>query len=185
MSLFDWFWNIARYFGFYQKNAKILFLGLDNAGKTSLLHMLKDDRLIASTPTQHPNMEELNMGSVSFKAWDLGGHVQARHVWETYMTEVDGVVFMVDASDGARILEASRELNHLLGLDALSGVSFLVLGNKIDKAGCLPGDEVATLLGITGSEGRQGVRPIGLFMCSVVRRSGYGDGFRWLMEHIN
>ncbi|MFY7868340.1 MAG: GTP-binding protein Sar1 [Exiguobacterium sp.] len=185
MSLYDWFWRIASYFGFYAKNAKILFLGLDNAGKTTLLHMLKDDRLTVSCPTQHPNMEELDMGTVKIKAWDLGGHVQTRHVWETYTTDVNGIVFIVDASDRTRISEAQHELNHLLGLDALAGIPFLVLGNKIDMPGCIPGHEMGPLLGISGSEGRKGVRPIGLFMCSVVRRSGYGDGFRWLMEQLD
>lgn len=192
MFVWDWLAGALSYLGLYKKNAKLLFLGLDNAGKTTLLHMLRDDRMAQHVPTLHPTSEELTMGSIKFTTFDLGGHHQARRVWKDYFPAVDAIVFLIDTYDRERFPESKAELDGLLSDEQLANCPVLILGNKIDRPGAASEHEIRNYFGLNGqTTGKNNInrselpgRPCELFMCTVLKRQGYGEGFRWLTNYL-
>lgn len=102
------------------------------------------------------------------------------------------MIYLVDAYDKERFSESKRELDALLSDEALANVPFLILGNKIDIPYAASEDELRYYMGLTNFTTGKGnvnldntnVRPLEVFMCSIVRKMGYGEGFKWLSQYI-
>ena len=126
------------------------------------------------------------MGNIRFRTFDLGGHEIARKIWRDYFAAVDGVVFMVDSADRDRFYLVKQELDGLLNTEELMNVPFVIFGNKIDMPQAASEDELRNILGLPPFQGKiEGVRPAEVFMCSVARKQGYADGFKWLSQFLS
>jgi GTP-binding protein SAR1 len=179
----SFFKSVLGYLGLYNKKANLLFLGLDNAGKTTLLHMLKNDRMTQTAPTIHPHSEELKMGNIRFNTFDLGGHETARKIWKDYFPAVDGILFLVDSADVKRFPEVKEELDSVLNTPELQNIPIAILANKIDKNGAASEEEIREALDISGLFSKD-TRPMDLFMCSVIRKIGYSKALEWLSGYL-
>lgn len=184
MWLFDWFWSMLKELGLYRKKAKLVFLGLDNAGKTTLMNLLVNGQVQTFMPTQKPTTEEFQQDGIHFLTHDLGGHQIARRIWTEYSADADGIIFLVDSHHLERLEEAQEELANLCREESMSQIPILVLGNKIDLPESLSQVELHQLLGLTHLQSENPSRPIQLFMCSLVKKQGYKEAIQWLSERI-
>ena len=110
----------------FEKKANLLMLGLDSAGKTTLLYKLKLDKVLQTTPTIGFNVETVKYKSLNMTMWDIGGQEKIRPLWRHYYDNVDGVIFIVDSNDCGRIEEVKKELHYIMSEDRLKNVKLLI-----------------------------------------------------------
>ncbi|KIJ94717.1 hypothetical protein K443DRAFT_683557 [Laccaria amethystina LaAM-08-1] len=189
--ILQWLSDSAIQFGLMKRTAKIVVLGLDNSGKSTLLFMLKNNRLAPLQPSLFPCTSEFTFSNIKYYSYDISGLLQPRRLWRDYYEAArDGVIFLVDSSDTDRFAEAREELHVLLSAEALSNVPFLVLGTKTDAPGAVSEDELRQQLRLVETTGKgigfppNGTRPVELFMCSTVQRRGYEEALQWFSQYV-
>ena len=132
-----------------KSEARILMLGLDAAGKTTILYKLKLNETVSSIPTIGFNVETVTpVKNVTFTVWDVGGQDKIRPLWKHYFHNTEGLVYVVDSADKERFLEAKDELYWILDSEEMKGVPVMVLANKQDLPTSQKTAEVAQRLGL-------------------------------------
>lgn len=112
------------------KEAKILLLGLDAAGKSTILYKLKLGEAQSHDPTVGFNVETIQFQNIKFNMWDVGGQDVLRPMWKHYYGNSDAIIFVVDSQDVQRIGLAKEELHKMLAEEELKEAILLVLANK-------------------------------------------------------
>merc|ERR1712025_1551184 len=115
-----------------KKEMRILMVGLDAAGKTTILYKLKLGEVVTTIPTIGFNVETVEYKNISFNVWDIGGQDKIRKLWRYYYANTQGLIFVVDSSDHDRIEDAREELHQMLGEDEMRDAAVLVFANKQD-----------------------------------------------------
>ncbi|XP_004577727.1 ADP-ribosylation factor-like protein 11 [Ochotona princeps] len=128
---------------------QVVMMGLDSAGKTTLLYKLKGHQQVQTLPTVGFNVEPLEApGNLSLTLWDIGGQPQLRASWKDYLEGTDILVYVLDSTDKARLPEAVAALLEVLASPSMAGVPLLVLANKQEAPDALPLLEIRDRLGL-------------------------------------
>eukprot|EP00930_Biecheleria_cincta_P086678 TRINITY_DN7594_c0_g1_i1.p1 TRINITY_DN7594_c0_g1~~TRINITY_DN7594_c0_g1_i1.p1 ORF type:complete len:205 (-),score=59.87 TRINITY_DN7594_c0_g1_i1:145-681(-) len=161
------------------QEARILMLGLDNAGKTTILKKLSQEDISHIMPTQGFNIKSLVQDGFKLNVWDIGGQKSIRPYWSNYFDSTDGLIYVVDSSDSRRLEESSAELKELLAEDKLQGVPILVFANKQDILQAVPAEDIWAALEL----GNISDRTLNIQACSAKDGTGLEEGMAWLIEN--
>ncbi|TDL29295.1 ARF/SAR superfamily [Rickenella mellea] len=178
-SLFSSLTSLVRWSK--DQDVRILMLGLDSAGKTTILYRLQIGEVVSTIPTIGFNVETVQYKNIKFQVWDLGGQSSIRPYWRCYFPNTSAIIYVIDSSDHARLQTSRTELLTMLSEDELKDVPLLVFCNKQDVGGALKPEEISEQLGLAGGErGRQwSVRG----SCAT-KGEGLEDGLDWLVNAI-
>jgi len=139
------------------KEKKILMLGLDAAGKTTILFKLKLGEALHTIPTIGFNVEHVIYKKLEFTIWDVGGQDKIRNLWRHHrgiFKRNDAVIFVVDAQDTDRIGLARDTLHWLMNEDQLRNSKMLIFANKQDLPGAMSSSDLAEKLGLSNVRDR-------------------------------
>ncbi|KAI6105493.1 ARF SAR [Pisolithus sp. B1] len=163
------------------QDVRILMLGLDSAGKTTILYRLQIGEVVSTIPTIGFNVETVQYKNIKFQVWDLGGQSSIRPYWRCYFPNTSAIIYVIDSSDHARLSTSRSELLTMLSEDELSGVPLLVFCNKQDVEGALKPDEVSERLGLAGKETS---RQWSVRGSCATKGEGLEEGLDWLVNAI-
>lgn len=156
-------------------------VGLDAAGKTTILYKLKLGELVTTIPTIGFNVETIEYKGICFSVWDVGGQDKIRPLWRHYYHNTQGIIFVIDSNDRERVELAREELHKMLAEEELQDAVVLVLANKQDIPGALSAAELMTALklGSVGGSRKWHVQP-------TIATSGEGlyEGLCWLKDTL-
>ncbi|XP_004296745.1 PREDICTED: ADP-ribosylation factor 1-like isoform 2 [Fragaria vesca subsp. vesca] len=149
---------------FGNKEARILVLGLDNAGKTTILYRLQMGEVVSTIPTIGFNVETVQYNNIKFQVWDLGGQTSIRPYWRCYFPNTQAIIYVVDSSDTDRLVIAKEEFHAILE----------------DLPGALDDAAITEALELHKIKNRQW----SIFKTSAIKGEGLFEGLDWLSNTL-
>ncbi|KAK9907541.1 hypothetical protein WJX75_005611 [Coccomyxa subellipsoidea] len=165
---------------FGNKEMRVVMLGLDAAGKTTILYKLHIGEILSTVPTIGFNVEKVQYKNVLFTVWDVGGQEKLRPLWRHYFNNTDGLIYVVDSQDRERVSRAASEFKAIVDDPLMRHSAILVFANKQDLKSALSTADVCEALGLSQMKGRrwhvQGA--------VAIRGEGLYEGLDWLSNTL-
>ena len=162
---------------------RVLLLGLDAAGKTTILYKLQLGEVVTTLPTIGFNVETVAYKSLEFTMWDVGGQDKLRPLWRHYYQNTDAIIYVVDSNDRERVEKARFELHKMLyEEDLLADAHLLVFANKQDLPNAMSAAELTEKLALHTSSIRG--RQWWLQSCCATSGDGLYEGLDWLAQTL-
>ncbi|KAG8426949.1 ADP-ribosylation factor-like protein 2 [Metarhizium acridum] len=169
--------SILRKARLKDKEMRILMLGLDNAGKTTIVKKIMGEDVNTVSPTLGFIIKTIDYEGYKLNIWDVGGQKTLRSYWRNYFEKTDALIWVVDATDRLRIDDCRDELHGLLLEERLSGASLLILANKTDVEGCLDEQEIRKALRLDEIRTHQW----NILRCSAMTGKNLQEGLAWVV----
>lgn len=163
---------------FYSKPKKIVIIGLDAAGKTSLLYRIQKPENIKKNSILYYRSLCTEYNEFQFFSYDVGGNEKQALLWSKYLQGKDGIVFMIDSYDIERLDEVKEQFQ--LMIKNLTHIPLLVMANKQDMIGALKKEEIIELLDMNNIKDRKW----NVVETSMANGKGIIESFDWLSETL-
>ncbi|XKL67607.1 hypothetical protein PGB90_003098 [Kerria lacca] len=173
--LFSKIWSL-----FSKEEHKIVIVGLDNAGKTTILYQFLMNEVVHTSPTIGSNVEEVVWKNFHFIMWDLGGQQSLRAAWSTYYSNTEFVILVIDSTDRERLSVTREELYKMLNHEELVNAAVLIYANKQDVKDCMSAAEISKQLDLTSIKNQQWH----IQSCCALTGEGLYQGLEWICSHL-
>lgn len=163
---------------FSKQEHKVIIVGLDNAGKTTIIYQFLMNEVVHTSPTIGSNVEEIVCKNTHFVMWDIGGQESLRSSWSTYYTNADFLIMVIDSTDRERLHICQKELHEMMHHEDLKKARLLVFANKQDVANCMSAAEISQQLNLTNIKDHTWK----IQACCALTGSGLSNGLEWMLE---
>eukprot|EP01080_Neovahlkampfia_damariscottae_P002086 gene2086-1958_t len=174
-TLKSWFLQV---FSIKVSPSRIIMVGLDNAGKTTILYNINGESR-PTIPTLGFNVETLKINNITLTIWDLGGQESVRRLWKHYYLATKAVIFVVDSTDQERMEETAKELHYVLESSELKNATVLIFANKNDVKDSLGVDEISKLLELESIKQKWKIQS----SCGLTG-DGIKEGLKWMSNQL-
>ncbi|XP_032187320.1 ADP-ribosylation factor-like protein 5A [Mustela erminea] len=169
--LFTRIWRL-----FNHQEHKIIIVGLDNAGKNTILYQVSMNEVVHTSPTIGSNVEEIVINNTCFLMWDTGGQ-ESLWSWNTYYTNTEFVIVAVDSTDREKISVTGEELYKMLAHEDVQKAGLLIFANKQDVKECMTIAEISQFLKLKKKDQQWHIQA-----CCALPGKGLCQGLEWIVS---